>query len=80
MGRIVHRRRSNVVLNAINSKINMDLSGDDLTEDSGYGAYAIGSATENSTAQPLMYRPMQLFVPMEIMLSTSYHQKATSRP
>lgn len=38
---------SNVVLNAINTKINMDLSGDDLTEDSGYGAYAIGSATEN---------------------------------
>ena len=25
----------------------MDLSGDDLTEDSGYGTYAIGSATEN---------------------------------
>jgi len=38
---------SNVVLNAINSKVNMDLSGDDLTEDSGYGTYAIGSATEN---------------------------------
>ena len=38
---------SNVVLNAINSTISMDLSGDDLKEDTGYGTYAIGAATEN---------------------------------
>jgi len=38
---------SNVVLNAINTKISMDTTGNDLTEDSGYGTYAIGAATEN---------------------------------
>jgi len=38
---------SNVVLNTINSTISMDLSGNNLTSDSGYGTYAIGNATEN---------------------------------
>jgi hypothetical protein len=38
---------SNVVLNTINSTVNMDTSGNNLTQDSGYGTYAIGNAVEN---------------------------------
>ncbi|NLD11615.1 MAG: hypothetical protein GX671_07695, partial [Clostridiales bacterium] len=38
---------SNVNLTTVDSTVNMDLSGNNLTEDSGYGTYAIGSALEN---------------------------------